>query len=173
MSNKVTNKQPNEEKKEFVKNLNVTITKVFFQKDVTNRLTFVTNKEFETINMKTREVEMTTNFSLNVFEIVNQIGASVPEIQLADMLALGKQVNPQIIALALTNADMEIKREFKAQGEQRLSTDDVYTNDCWKTTIVKVTTHIAPMFAAMIQKLVTTQPAIVTIAAVPNPFDVI
>lgn len=173
MANKVTNNQPNEEKKELVKNLNVTITKVFFQKNVTNRLTFVTNEEFETINMKTKENEMTTNFSLNVFEIVNQIGASVPEIQLADMLALGKQVNPQIIALALTNADMEIKREFKTQGEQRLATNDVYANDCWKTTIVNVKTHIAPMFAAMIQKLVTTQPAVITVAAVPNPFDVI
>lgn len=173
MANKVTNNQPKEETKELVKTLNVTITKVFFQNGVTDRLTFKTNKEFETINFKTGETELTNSFSLNIFEIVNQIGAMVPDIQNADMLACGKQVNPQIITLSLTNSDMVIKREFKAQGEKRLATDDVYTHDCWKTTMSNVKTHIAPSTAAILQRLVLTQPAVITIAAVPNPFDVI
>lgn len=151
---------------------NATVTKVMIPKGDTSRITFVTDKTFETIDMKTKETKETQNFSLNIYEVVNQIGTSVPEIQLADTLAMGKQVNPEIIALAMTNATIDFVRDFKAEGEQRRATDDVYKNDCWTTTIVKVTTHIAPIFAQMLTNKVMTQPAVVTMAGTPNPFNV-
>lgn len=179
MSNETTNTNPQNMLNEVVKtypNIVAKVTKVMLPENGNdNRITFVLDKEFETIDKNTGEHKQTNMFGLNIFAVVNQVSQFVPEIQLADTLALGKTVNPQIVSLAMTNANIEIKNTFRAKGEKRQNTDDVYSNDCVTREIVKVKTNILPVFATMLERLIFTAPAIVTqtSATVPNPFNVI
>lgn len=147
-----------------------TITKVMLPEGNDERITFVLDKEFTTIDFATGEEKTTNMFGLNIYAVVNQVGQYVPEIQLADTLAMGKCVNPQIIALALTNAEIVVKREEHEQGEKRKNSDELYARDCITSEIVKVKANIKPIFAQMLMQVVTTAPAIVKAAAVPNPF---
>ena len=146
-----------------------TITKVMLPQGTDERITFVLNKEFTTIDFSTGEEKTTNMFGLNIYAVVNQVGQYVPEIQLADTLAMGKCVNPQIIALALTNAEIVVKREHHEQGEQRKNSD-LYSRDCITSEIIDVKTNIKPIFAQMLTQIITTAPAIVKAAAIPNPF---
>ena len=150
--------------------ITATITKVMLPQGTDERITFVLNKEFTTIDFSTGEEKTTNMFGLNIYAVVNQVGQYVPEIQLADTLAMGKCVNPQIIALALTNAEIVVKREEHEQGEKRKNSKELYARDCITSEIVKVKTNIKPIFAQMLMQVVTTAPAIVKAAAVPNPF---
>lgn len=150
--------------------ITATITKVMLPQGTDERITFVLNKEFTTIDFSTGEEKTTNMFGLNIYAVVNQVGQYVPEIQLADTLAMGKCVNPQIIALALTNAEIVVKREEHEQGEKRKNSNELYARDCITSEIVKVKTNIKPIFAQMLMQVVTTAPAIVKAAAVPNPF---
>ena len=146
------------------------ITKVMIPQGNEERITFVLDKEFTTIDFSTGEEKTTNMFGLNIYAVVNQVGQYIPEIQLADTLAMGKCVNPQIIALAMTNAEIVVKREQHEQGEQRKSSDELYARDCITSEIVNVKTNIKPIFAQMLMQIVTTSPAIVKAAAIPNPF---
>lgn len=146
------------------------ITKVMIPEDNDERISFVLDKEFDTIDFNTGEVKKTNMFGMNIYAVVNQVGIYVPEIQLADTLAMGKMVNPQIIALALTNAEIVVKREEHEKGEKRKNSNELYARDCITSEIMKVKTNIKPIFAQMLMQVVTTAPAIVKAAAVPNPF---
>lgn len=146
------------------------IIKVMLPQGTDERITFVLDKEFTTIDFATGEEKTTNMFGLNIYAVVNQVGQYVPEIQLADTLAMGKCVNPQIIALALTNAEIVVKREEHEQGEKRKNSNELYARDCITSEIIKVKTNIKPIFAQMLMQVVTTAPAIVKAAAVPNPF---
>ncbi len=146
------------------------VIKVMLPQGTDERITFVLDKEFTTIDFSTGEEKTTNMFGLNIYAVVNQVGQQVPEIQLADTLAMGKCVNPQIIALALTNAEIVVKREEHEQGEKRKNSNELYARDCITSEIVKVKTNIKPIFAQMLMQVVTTAPAIVKAAAVPNPF---
>lgn len=157
-------------KDEEANTINATVTKVMLPQGTDERITFVLDKEFTTIDFATGEEKTTNMFGLNIYAVVNQVGQYVPEIQLADTLAMGKCVNPQIIALALTNAEIVVKREEHEQGEKRKNSNELYARDCITSEIVKVKTNIKPIFAQMLMQVVTTAPAIVKTAAVPNPF---
>lgn len=146
------------------------VTKIMLPQGTDDRITFVLDKSFTTIDFSTGEEKETNMFGLNIYAIVNQVSQFVPEIQLADTLAMGKCVNPQIIALALTNAEIQVKREQHEQGEHRKNSPELYARDCITSEIVKVKTNIKPIFAQMLMQVVTTAPAIVKAAAVPNPF---
>ena len=169
---KEENKVTKEVTKETTQTINGIVTKVMLPQNSDERITFQLNTTFETIDMNSGEVKDTNSFGLNVYNAVQQIGAKVEQIQLADTLAMGAMVNPQIVALAMTNAEIEIKREFHAAGEIREATNDTYARDCWVTKIINVKPHIAPAFVSMLNLLVTTKPAIIKTAAVPNPFNI-
>lgn len=146
------------------------VTKIMLPQGTDDRITFVLDKFFTTIDFTTGEEKETNMFGLNIYAVVNQVSQFVPEIQLADTLAMGKCVNPQIIALALTNAEIQVKREQHEQGEHRKNSAELYARDCITSEIIKVKTNIKPIFAQMLMQVVTTAPAIVKAAAVPNPF---
>ena len=154
-------------------NIVAKVMRVMIPENVDDRISFVLDKEFKTIDMKSGEEKTTNIFGMNIYNFVNQVSSFVPEIQLADAMATGQMVNPQIIALAMLNADIEIKREFRKKGEKRESTNDVYSNDCIVSKIVSVTTHIHNTFVAVLTQLVMTKPAIIkkTTAGIPNPFN--
>lgn len=163
-----TNENPRE-----YENIIAKVIRVMINENAEDRISFVLDKEFETIDMKTGEEKMTNIFGMNIYNFVSQVSSFVPEIQLADAMATGQMVNPQIIALSMLNADIEIKREFHEKGEKRESTNDVYSNDCIVSKIVKVTTHIHNTFVAPLTQLIMTKPAIIkkTTVGVPNPFN--
>lgn len=150
------------------------ILKVMLPEGTDERISFVLDKDFDTIDFKTGEVKRTNIFGMNIFAVVNQVSQYVPQIQLADALAMGKMVNPQIVSLSLTNADVKIKREQHEEGEKRKYGNEVYARNCMTTDFVKVTPHIAPLFAQMVNQLIMTKPAIikenVITNNVPNPF---
>lgn len=146
------------------------VTKIMLPQGTDDRITFVLDRSFTTIDFSTGEEKETNMFGLNIYAVVNQVSQFVPEIQLADTLAMGKCVNPQVIALALTNAEIQVKREQHEQGEHRKNSTELYARDCITSEIVKVKTNIKPIFAQMLMQIVTTAPAIVRAAAVPNPF---
>ena len=150
--------------------ITATITKIMLPQGNEERITFVLDEVFTTIDFSTGEEKITNMFGLNIYAVVNQVAQYVPEIQLADTLAMGKCVNPQIIALALTNAEIAVKREQHEQGEQRKNSNELYARDCITSEIVKVKTNIKPIFSQMLMQLISTAPAIVKAPAVPNPF---
>ena len=155
------------------------VSKVMIPKDgigKENRIIFIMDDKcvFTTIDYKTHEINETTSFSLNVYNVVNQVVNYVPEIQLADTLAMGAMVNPMIIALAMTGATIEFDRVFKLASDTRENTNEVYGQDCFVTKITNVKTSINPVSYNMLNHLIMTQPCIKTIttSAAPNPFNI-
>lgn len=155
------------------------VAKVMIPKDgigKDNRVIFIMDDKcvFTTIDYKTHETNETTSFSLNVYNVVNQVVNHVPEIQLADTLAMGAMVNPMVIALAMTGATIEFDRIFKLASDTRENTNEVYGQDCFVTKITSVKTNINPVSYNMLNHLIMTQPCVKTIttSAAPNPFNI-
>lgn len=146
------------------------ITKVMLPEGNDERISFVLDKEFDTIDFKTGEVKKTNIFGLNIYAVVNQVGQFVSYIQLADALAMGKMINPQIISLSMLNAQVAIKRETHRENEQRKNSDELYSRDCITSEFIDVKPNVKPIFEQMLMQIVTTAPAIVKTPAVPNPF---
>ena len=169
-ANTTVNEQVNEQENTEEATIAATITKIILPQGTDERITFVLDKEFKTIDFTTGEEKTTNMFGLNIYAVVNQVGQYVPEIQLADTLAMGKCINPQIIALALTNAEIVVKRQQHEKGEQRKNSTELYARDCITSEIINVKTNIKPIFAQMLMQVVTNAPAIVKTTAVPNPF---
>lgn len=146
------------------------IMKVMLPEGNDERITFVLDKEFETYDFKTGELKTTNMFGMNIYAAVAQLGQFIPYIQLADALAMGKMVNPQIISLSTINADVDIKREEHEEGEQRKYGENVYARNCKTSEFVKVKPNINPIFEQTLMQLVNTAPAIIKAPAIPNPF---
>ena len=146
------------------------ITKVMLPEGNDERVSFVLDKEFDTIDFKTGEVKRTNIFGLNIYAVVNQVGQFVSYIQLADALAMGKMINPQIISLSMLNAQVTIKREMHRENEQRKNSNELYSRDCVTSEFTDVKPNVKPIFEQMLMKIVTTAPAIVKAPAIPNPF---
>lgn len=146
------------------------ITKVMIPEGNDERISFVLDKEFNTIDFKTGEVKKTNIFGLNIYAVVNQVGQFVSHIQLADALAMGKMINPQIISLSMLNAQVTIKREMHKENEQRKNSDELYSRDCITSEFIDVKPNVKPIFEQMLMQIVTNAPAIVKAPAIPNPF---
>lgn len=103
-----------------------------------------------------------TSFGEATRSIVAECAKFIPELQLASTLALGKTLNPQIIALCLTGADITISRELRAKGTPTRAAEigakigEVYESDTWITTIIKVRPNINAIFQPHIMKLIET-----------------
>lgn len=136
--------------------------------DQRDRIQFITDQTFETIDRKTQQPSETNAFSLKAREVVKQLAAKVKPIALAKIKALGKPVNPQIIALALTDATITFKREFRKGGEDLDYQGKPYAQDHWHTEIIQVTPNIDPLFMQEILQLIATQPAAPTATLTPS-----
>ena len=163
--------EPEEDNNEEAEEIEGTIIKTMLPEGSDDRISFVLDKEFETIDFTTGEVKRTNIFGMNIYAVVNQVAQFVSYIQLADALAMGKMVNPQIVSLSMTGAHVKLRRVLHNQGEQRKNTSEVYARTCKTTDFVKVKPNIKPIFEQMLMQLIATAPAIVKKAAVPNPFE--
>ena len=150
--------------------ITATVTKVMIPEGEDERISFVLDKEFDTIDFKTGEVKRTNIFGLNIYAVVNQAAKFVSYIQLADALAMGKMINPQIISLSMIGANVTIKRESHNEGEQRKNTNGVYARDCITSEFMDIKPNIKPVFEQMLMQIIATAPAIVKAPAIPNPF---
>ena len=150
--------------------ITATVIKVMIPEGEDERVSFVLDKEFNTIDFKTGEVKRTNIFGLNIYAVVNQAAKFVSYIQLADALAMGKMINPQIISLSMIGANVTIKRESHNEGEQRRNTNGVYARDCITSEFMDIKPNIKPVFEQTLMQIIATAPAIVKAPAIPNPF---
>lgn len=150
--------------------ITATVTKVMIPEGEDERVSFALDKEFDTIDFKTGEVKRTNIFGLNIYAVVNQAAKFVSYIQLADALAMGKMINPQIISLSMIGANVTIKRESHNEGEQRKNTNGVYARDCITSEFMDIKPNIKAVFEQMLMQIIATAPAIVKAPAIPNPF---
>lgn len=137
-----------------------------------NRVAFVIEgTPIAGFNESNEEAAVTT-FGLNVNELCNQVRQQVPELAMFETAAMGKRINPQVVAFIFQGAEMQIERVYKEKGEQREATDDVYSANCFVTKIKKVTTHINQMAQALLQQMLmqSVQQAAQPVAA--NPFNI-
>ena len=133
------------------------------------RMRVITDKDFITIDYKTEQPEETTSFSLHPFNLLQQVGDQIPILNMANTMAMGEQLNPQIIALCMVGADITFLREFHAKGESRKETYDAYSKDCYTTLITKVVPHISEAANMMIMQLISTKLTTPKVAIIPNP----
>lgn len=151
------------------------ITAVTMPKGIDGRVTISLDCEpFESLDFETGEVIMKSAFGLNIRALVNQVQDKVEAIGVANALAMGRAINPQILSLSLIGAEVEVTRTFHAKGETRQESNETYSRDCIVSEIVKVTPHIKPMFENVLNTLVMTNPyqEVVTTGIVKNPFGI-
>lgn len=137
-----------------------------------NRVAFVIDgTPIAGFNEMNEEAAVTT-FGLNVNELCNQVRQQVPELAMFETAAMGKRINPQVVAFIFQGAEMQIERVYKEKGEQREATDDVYSANCFVTKIKKVTTHINQMAQSLLQQMLmqSVQQSMQPVAA--DPFNI-
>lgn len=145
--------------------------------DTLKRVGIVLDKTFKGFNQDNKEIE-TDTFRLNAYTLAKQTSAFVPHIKMAQALALGKSVRPELFSLSLIGADIEMVRTFHEEGEERETlkedgTPEVYEKDTWTTEITKVTPHIDPTFAPMLMEYVKPAPKTEVSANITiDPFNV-
>ena len=175
MSTKTSaNASAKSETKEYA-NIKGNITAVTLPKGIEGRVTISLDCEpFPSIDFETGEEIVKSAFGINVRNLVNQIGDKVEPIGLANALAMGKSINPQILSLALIGASIEVSRTFHAKGTQREQSDELYSKDCIVSEIVSITPHVKPMFQKVLETLVMTKPYIESVASgiTTNPFGI-
>lgn len=155
-----------------VETITAKVVKVMVPQANEERITFVLDKDIVTIDFETGEEKQSNMFGLNAFALVNQTKEKVDYINLADTMAMGAMVNPQLFALIFVNSEITFAREFKSEGEVRKDGESVYTRDCYVTEIKKVVTHIKPIFEKQIEKIFNDGKIAVVTQVVANPFDI-
>lgn len=150
--------------------MNAIVTKVMLPENADNRVTLVLDKEITTIDFTTGEEKQTNMFGINIYNLVNQVSGQVESIALADALAMGNMINPQIIALALASAEITFVRTHHNEGDAR-TFEGEYSRECYTTEIKGVKTHIKPMFQNILDKLVMTAPCIIKQVS-NNPYNI-
>lgn len=156
-------------------NVKGNIVAVTLPKGIDGRVTISLDCEpFPSIDFETGEEIVKSAFGINIRNLVNQVGDKVEPIGLANALAMGKAINPQIISLALIGASIEVSRTFHAKGTQREQSEELYSKDCIVSDIVAITPHVKPMFQKVLETLVMTKPYIENVASgiVANPFGI-
>ena len=175
MSTKTSaNASAKSETKEYA-NIKGNITAVTLPTGIDGRVTISLDCEpFPSIDFETGEEIVKSAFGINVRNLVNQIGDKVEPIGLANALAMGKNINPQILSLALIGASIEVSRTFHAKGTQREQSEELYSKDCIVSDIISVTPHVKPMFQKVLETLVMSKPYIENVASgiVANPFGI-
>lgn len=165
------NKEKNN-KKETNKNYqieNARIVKVWQSGYDKNRISIQLDKTFKSYNEQGEIVENADTFGISTNTLLQQCN-SVDYLAIVDAMAMGKPVNPQIIALVLNRAIITVDRVFKEKGEEREFEKGTYANDCFVSKIVSIKTNIAPVFEKQINRLIDTA-LIVKEEVTANPWD--
>ena len=101
-------------------NVKGNIVAITLPKGIDGRVTISLDCEpFTSIDFETGEEITKSGFGMNIRNLVNQIGDKVEAIGLANALAMGRNINPQIVSLALIGASVEVSRTFHEKGTKR------------------------------------------------------
>ena len=91
-----------------------------------NRVAFVIDgTPIAGFNENNEEAAVTT-FGLNVNELCNQVRQQVPELAMFETAAMGKRINPQVVAFIFQGAEMQIERIYKEKGKQIYDRDPAW-----------------------------------------------
>lgn len=134
---------------------NARIIKVWTSKFDTKRISLQLDKTFTSFDEKGNFVESTDTFGIAIGAIMQQCN-NEPHLSLADALAMGQPVNPQIVSLVLTGATINVDRVFKEKGEEREYEKGVYNNDCYTSKITSIKPKIADVAEKWIDRLMQT-----------------
>lgn len=148
---------------------NARIIKVWQSGYDKNRISIQLDKTFKSYNEKGELVEDADTFGISINALLQQCN-SVDYLAIIDAMAMGKPINPQIIALVLNRAIITVDRVFKEKGEEREFEKGTYANDCFVSKIRSIKTNIAPVFEKQINKLIDTA-LIVKEEVTANPWD--
>lgn len=148
---------------------NARIIKVWQSGYDKNRISIQLDKTFKSYNEKGELVEDADTFGISINALLQQCN-SVDYLSLVDAMAMGKPINPQIIALVLNRAIVTVYRVFKEKGEEREFEKGTYATDCFVSKIRSIKTNIAPVFENQINKLIATA-LIVKEEVTANPWD--
>ena len=127
--------------------------------DTLKRVGIVLDKTFKGFNQNDEEIE-TDTFRFNLYTAAKQFAPFILQVKMAQALSLGKPIQPELLALVLTNANITIERTLREKGEQRDTDDenDVFEKDTWTTKVVACTPNIDPSFAPMIAEYIKPAP---------------
>lgn len=170
-----TNSNANQSETRVYNNVKGNIVAVTLPKGIDGRVTISLDSDpFPSIDFETGEETEKTSFGINIRNLVNQIGEKVEYIALANALAMGKSINPQIISLSLIGASVEVKRVFHAKGTKREKSEELYSKNCIASEIISITPHVKPMFNKVLETLVMTKPFIESLpnGTITNPFGI-
>lgn len=167
MENKEKNNKQNENKNYQIENAR--IVKVWQSGYDKNRISIQLDKTFKSYNENGELAEDANTFGISTNALLQQCN-SVDYLAIVDAMAMGKPVNPQIIALVLNRAIVTVDRVFKEKGEEREFEKGTYANDCFVSKIVSIKTNIAPVFEKQINKLIDSA-LIVKEEVTANPWD--
>lgn len=153
------------------------VLKVTTFNDDPKRITITLDgNSFVSIDANENTIE-TNSFGIATRLAVDETAQKVPELQLANALAMGKTINPQIVALCLTGATLTIERELKRKGEPTRAAElgakegEVYAKDTWVTSIKDVRPNISALFQPYIMELIKTSLCVKETKRVLNPFE--
>lgn len=119
-------------------------------------------EEFESVKQTTGEVIMTNAFGMDIYTLVNECAKYCAPLRIAKIKALGKRVNPELIALCLTGAKVKVTRTEVLQGDLRADGKPAL-QDYWVTHINALAPDLNDSFILdEIRRLLTTQPAMIT-----------
>lgn len=143
-NNKLQTTEPQEEKQAIKQEIKGIITNVSYAPDSDcKRLIIETNTTFETIDTTGKHFD-TNAFGISTKTLLDMC-QNVPELKLAKTLAMGANVNGLVFALVLRDCEFSAVREFKAKGDAREVEGQTYTNDCFKTTEIKIGKKTQPL----------------------------
>lgn len=126
--------------------------------DSARRVVFNCDQEFSTVDSQTPEATTANRFSINVFNLVNQVSAIDNTFAMIASLAMGKELNHKLIALMFAGATITIKRTFKAQGATREDGKGTYANDTYTTKITSVKFATNPMQNPLVMQIAMNAP---------------
>lgn len=157
--------------------IKATIKSVAQTKDYKDRLNVNIDKEI--ISFKDGEKTQKNSFSMQEYNLLQQIAPFSEELSVALALSNGKPIPQQLLALCLANAEIEAKRIYHAEGEERQNKDkdgniQIYSQQCYTTEITRVVFHLSALASAFVMKYLeqlmqapTTTTTTTTTTAVP------
>jgi len=132
------------------------ITNVILSKENgrNGRVTLILDGEpFMAYKYGTAEKIMTNNISFDIANISNEFGQFSEVISTADGYMAGSAIPVPLISFALKGGMISIERIFKAKGEKRESTEDVYTQNLFKTKVTAFTENLSQLALLQVGKL--------------------
>ena len=110
-----------------------------------NRISLVlSGKPFIGFN-KNGDTQLTNIISIDTLNLSKMIGEKSELLNLASALACGKHLEQSFVSICVTNAIIDVSREFH-QAEEEREYGGVYANNCFVSKITKFQPRVSKIF---------------------------